>query len=88
MLTEVPLKKPVERDAGFKETYPAELIEENGETQENVKETAKTLVDELGPQILIANLGEGLGGKESTDLVQVFDDTIHEYSEAKIKESE
>ncbi|GFH61296.1 hypothetical protein CTEN210_17772 [Chaetoceros tenuissimus] len=66
---------------------PAELIEENGKTPETVKETAKALIDELGPQRLIANLGEGLGGKESTDLVQVFVDTIHEYSEAKIKES-
>ncbi|GFH48324.1 hypothetical protein CTEN210_04800 [Chaetoceros tenuissimus] len=69
--------------------YAAELIEENGKTPETVKETAKALIDELGPQRLIANLGEGLGlgGKESTDLVQVFVDTIHEYSEAKIKES-
>jgi len=66
---------------------PAELIAENGKTPETVKETARALIDELGPQRLIANLGEGLGGKESTDLVQVFVDTIHEYSESKIKES-
>jgi len=64
---------------------PAELIEENGKTPETVKESAKALIDELGPQRLIANLGEGLGGKESTELVQVFVDSIHEYSEAKIK---
>lgn len=64
---------------------PAELIEENGKTPETVKASAKALIDELGPQRLIANLGEGLGGKESTELVQVFVDSIHEYSEAKIK---
>jgi len=66
---------------------PAELIEENGKTPETVKESVKVLIDELGPQRLIANLGEGLGGKESTKLVQVFVDSIHEYSESKIKDS-
>jgi Uroporphyrinogen-III decarboxylase len=66
---------------------PAELIEENGKSPETVRETAKALIDELGPQRLIANLGEGLGGRESTELVKVFVDTIHEYSESKIRES-
>jgi len=66
---------------------PKELIEENEKTPETVKETARTLLEDLGPQRLIANLGEGLGGKESTDLVQIFVDTIHEQSEAMIKES-
>jgi uroporphyrinogen decarboxylase len=66
---------------------PAELIEENGKSPETVRETAKALIDELGPQRLIANLGEGLGGKESTELVKVFVDTIHEYSESIIKQS-
>ena len=66
---------------------PAELIEANGKTPETVKETAKKYIDDFGPQRLIANLGEGLGGKESTDLVKVFVDTIHDYSEQKIKES-
>lgn len=66
---------------------PAELIEANGKTAETVQETAKQYIDDFGPQRLIANLGEGLGGKESTDLVRVFIDTIHDYSEQKIKES-
>ena len=65
---------------------PAELIEANGKTAETVQETAKQYIDDFGPQRLIANLGEGLGGKESTDLVKVFIDTIHDYSEEKIKE--
>lgn len=63
---------------------PRELIEENGKTPETVKETAKALLEELGPQRLIANLGEGLGGKESTTLVQTFVDAIHDYSEEMI----
>lgn len=65
---------------------PAELVEANGKTAETVQETAKQYIDDFGPQRLIANLGEGLGGKESTDLVKVFIDTIHDYSEQKIKE--
>jgi len=64
---------------------PRELIKENGKTPETVQETAKALLEELGPQRLIANLGEGLGGKESPELVQVFIDTIHSHSETMIK---
>jgi len=37
---------------------------------------------------LIANLGEGLGGKESPELVKVYIDTIHEYSEELIQKSD
>uniref|UniRef100_A0A7S3PZF6 Uroporphyrinogen decarboxylase (URO-D) domain-containing protein n=1 Tax=Chaetoceros debilis TaxID=122233 RepID=A0A7S3PZF6_9STRA len=69
---------------------PRELIPgvgEDGEdkTADTVRASAKQLLDDLGPQRLIANLGEGLGGKESPELVQVFIDTIHEYSEELIK---
>ena len=64
---------------------PQELIKENGKTPETVQETAKALLEALGPQRLIANLGEGLGGKESPELVQVFIDTIHNHSESMIK---
>ncbi len=67
---------------------PRELIEENGKTPETVRESAKKYLDDFGPQRLIANLGEGLGGKESPELVKVFIDTIHEYSEELIQKSE
>jgi len=60
---------------------PAELIESNGKTVESVKETARVLLEELGPNRLIANLGEGLGGKESPELVDAFVSAIHEESE-------
>jgi uroporphyrinogen decarboxylase len=64
---------------------PAELIEENGKTEETVRKSATQLLQELGPAHLIANLGEGLGGKESTKLISVFVDTIHQVSEQMMK---
>lgn len=63
---------------------PAELIEANGKTVETVRESARQLLEELGPQRLIANLGEGLGGKESPELVDAFVTAIHEQSAAMI----
>jgi len=44
------------------------------------------MLEELGPQKLIANLGAGLGGKESTQLVKAFVDSIHEESEKLINQ--
>jgi uroporphyrinogen decarboxylase len=42
------------------------------------------MLEALGPQKLIANLGEGLGGKESTTLVDAFVTAIHEESASMI----
>jgi uroporphyrinogen decarboxylase len=50
-----------------------------------VRKTATQLLQELGPTHLIANLGEGLGGKESPKLISVFVDTIHQVSEQMMK---
>jgi uroporphyrinogen decarboxylase len=64
---------------------PRELIEDGTKTAETVRQTVKEMLEGLGPQKLIANLGEGLGGKESTTLVKAFVDAIHEESAAMIK---
>jgi uroporphyrinogen decarboxylase len=64
---------------------PRELIEDGTKTAETVRQTVKEMLEALGPQKLIANLGEGLGGKESTTLVKAFVDAIHEESAAMIK---
>ncbi|OEU21652.1 uroporphyrinogen III decarboxylase, partial [Fragilariopsis cylindrus CCMP1102] len=65
---------------------PRELVkdEDGSKTPETVRTTARKMLEELGPQKLIANLGEGLGGKESTDLVEAFVNSIHEESAAMI----
>ena len=67
---------------------PRELIpdEKNPKTADTVRQTAKEMLSALGPRKLIANLGEGLGGKESPELVQAFVDAIHEESAAMIKQ--
>jgi len=68
---------------------PRELVEDEdgSKTVDTVRATAKQLLEDLGPQRLVANLGEGLGGKESPELVLAFVDAIHEESESLIKSS-
>lgn len=65
---------------------PRELIEdeEGTKTVETVRATARQMLEALHPQKLIANLGEGLGGKESTKLVDAFVNSIHKESSAII----
>eukprot|EP00751_Fragilariopsis_kerguelensis_P005308 CAMPEP_0170795522 /NCGR_PEP_ID=MMETSP0733-20121128/24185_1 /TAXON_ID=186038 /ORGANISM="Fragilariopsis kerguelensis, Strain L26-C5" /LENGTH=467 /DNA_ID=CAMNT_0011145449 /DNA_START=17 /DNA_END=1420 /DNA_ORIENTATION=+ len=67
---------------------PRELVEdeEGTKTPETVRTTSREMLEELGPQKLIANLGAGLGGKESTQLVKAFVDSIHEESEKLINQ--
>ena len=66
---------------------PRELIptEDGSKTVETVRETTRELLEALGCQRLIANLGEGLGGKEDPELVKAFVDAVHEESEKMIK---
>ena len=76
----------VGNDVALQGNYdPRELIEDGSKTPETVRQTVKDMLEALGPQKLIANLGEGLGGKESPELVKVFVDAIHEESAAMIK---
>jgi len=80
--------------AGLQGNYdPRELIPDGGDgnsvkTVETVRATAKDMLKALGPQRLIANLGEGLGGKESPELVNEFVKVIHDESEKMIADEE
>jgi len=72
--------------AGLQGNYdPRELIEDGTKTKETVRQTVREMLEALGPQRLIANLGEGLGGKESPTLVKEFVDAVHKESAAIIQ---
>jgi uroporphyrinogen decarboxylase len=65
----------------------AVLKKGSGNTPESVREAVTVMLRELGPQRLIANLGEGLTGAEDPTLVAAFIDSVHEVSEKIISGS-
>ena len=68
---------------------PNELKEKDTtNNKETVKKASIHYLNELGPTHLIANLGEGLGGLESTELVNEFLNVIHDESSKMIGSSE
>lgn len=78
----------VDSRTGLQGNYdPRELIEDGTKTKETVRQTVREMLEALGPQRLIANLGEGLGGKESPILVEEFVNAVHEESAAMIRNS-
>mmetsp|Transcript_16663 Transcript_16663/g.22427 ORF Transcript_16663/g.22427 Transcript_16663/m.22427 type:complete len:316 (-) Transcript_16663:96-1043(-) len=62
---------------------PKWLRPEEGGTPEIVRQEVQRMLDSLGEERpgLIANLGEGLNGKESPELVAAFVDAVHELGE-------
>lgn len=52
-------------------------------TPETVRAAAHEMLAQLGPQGLIANLREGLGGKEKTENVAAFIDAVHDFEVSK-----
>ncbi|KAA8496221.1 Uroporphyrinogen decarboxylase [Porphyridium purpureum] len=60
---------------------PSLLVDSSAE---HVRATVREMLSELGPQQLIANLGEGLTGKEKPELVDEFVRSVHNISEELI----
>jgi len=58
---------------------PALLVRANGSDEAKVQAAVKEMLDQLGSQKLIANLREGLCGKEDPALVAAFVDAVHAY---------
>jgi uroporphyrinogen decarboxylase len=63
---------------------PVVLRRHQGGDESKVKAAVKELLEAAGPQRLIANLGEGLLGKEDPVLVSALVDAVHTASEAAI----
>jgi len=62
---------------------PRWLRPEEGGTPEIVRSEVQKMLDSLGTNSLIANLGEGLNGRESPELVAAFVDSVHEFGEGR-----
>ena len=100
MLRDAALVQQVLPDTGLaaeKRTWPASVQGnfdvallrggEGARTVAEVSDAVKEMLVALGPQALIANLGEGLTGKEDPELVEAFVDAVHRESEAMIQTS-
>ena len=60
---------------------PALLVKANGSDEAKVRAEVQIMLKQLGSQNLIANLREGLSGKEDPELVTAFVDAVHAYKE-------
>ena len=64
---------------------PKLLWKEGGKSKGEIEAAVVAMIDAFGPTDLIANLGEGLSGKEDPDKVAFLIDTIHAVSAERIK---
>jgi len=63
---------------------PTLLHKDDGSSFEGIEREVTKMLEEFGPQKLIANLGAGLSGKEDVEKVDYLVDSIHRVSEQMI----
>lgn len=71
--------------AGVQGNFDVKLLKEGASTPEQVQEAVKAMLEELGAGALIANLGEGLTGKEDPALVNAFVEAVHGESDKMLR---
>lgn len=76
---------PLGRVSGVQGNFDVKLLERGASTAPQVAAAVEAMLVELGPQALIANLGEGLLGKEDPALVAAFIDAVHDVSARMIR---
>lgn len=72
---------PLNRVSSVQGNLDVRILHAGASSVNEVKLATKEMLTELGTQRLIANLGEGLTGKEDPVLVAAFIDSVHEVSE-------
>ena len=90
-LSSAPLYTPRGTPAGIQGNFNVHLLipatkgQPTAAEVDKVKSEVLAMLNALGTQNLIANLDEGLSGKEDPVLVAAFIDSVHEHSERLIK---
>jgi len=68
------------RVAAVQGNFDVALLQAGASTVKQVEEAVSAMLDDFGTQGLVANLGEGLSGKEDPVLVAAFIDSVHSVS--------
>jgi uroporphyrinogen decarboxylase len=73
--------------SGLQGNLEVSFLRRDCSSESQVRDEVRTMLSEFGHQNLIANLGEGLMGKEDPALVAAFIDAVHEMSEDMISKA-